>query len=287
MTEVKNTYTKYVWLLVAIIIVVLWANLPIGISGSSPLLLSFIGGGLVCGAVIMFSKHLKSFASILLPIFTFIGFAIIFTIIFSLKESSELEKNGILTTGIVIDKSSMRAKRTTIYDLKVTFYTKNETKMTVTESVSKDQFRNIQIGDKIELIYSSSNPNIITFDTKPKNANNGLLRGSDLMMVFQLDSAGAASLLELVHWKYDISHSVWLTKDQQSIIDLKVGEKLFFTTPGFDIFEEYEKDFIAMGYKSKDRIPMNKATYTSDNYSVLLENSLYGQGRFEITITKN
>lgn len=290
--KTKSSASKFIWLALAIIIAILWAKLPLSITGSSPTLLSFAGGGLVTGAVIMFSRGSDSFWIFLLPIFTFIGFGIIFTLIFSLKESSDLEENGILTTGIVIDKYTIRAKRSTIRNIEVVFYTEDKQKITVTESASKKRYRETKIGSQIKLLYSSTNPDIITFNTEPKKKKNEEkdvpLSAQDLIMLFQLDSASASGLLESVgHWKHSQTGDIWFYGNAQVTLKINKGIPLIFTTPNFKHFEVYEKDFINIGFETIKRVPMNKTTLKSKDHTIILENSLMGQGQFQIKILDN
>lgn len=286
--KTKTNPAKFIWVLIALIIAFLWAKLPLSVTGSYPVLLSFVGGALVCGATIMFSRGSDSFWIFLLPIFTFIGFSIIFTLVFSLKESSDLEENGILTTGIVIDKYTMRAKRSTIRNIEVVFYTKDKQKITVTESASKERYRNTKIGTEIKLLYSTTNPDIITFNTEPEKEKEKeiLLYAQDLITLFQLGSS-ASDLLESMHWKYSQTDSIWFYDNTQMTLKIQEDQPLVFTTSNFKHFELYEKGFKSLNYKIIDRVPLNKTTFKSEHYTVILENSLVGQGQFQVMVQDN
>ncbi len=200
-----------------------------------------------------------------------------------------MEEYGILTAVIVVDKYTMRAKRSTIRNLHVVFYTEDKRKMTVTESASKTRYRNTQIGDQIKLLYSSTNPDIITFNTEPKQKKDQdrLLpfHAQDLMTLIQLDEASASSLLESAHWKFSAIDSIWFYENSQVTLQFRTPETLIFTNPNFKHFEIYEKDFRKLNFETADRVPMNKTTFTSTDYTVVLENSLLGQGQFRIVMS--
>ncbi|GCC50846.1 hypothetical protein SanaruYs_10650 [Chryseotalea sanaruensis] len=94
------------------------------------------------------------------------GVIIVFLLTFhqSNRKSKELEANGVLTKGRVIDgqsqKTTRRFQTNTSYSIKVLYQDSKKTKHKFEASVSSSTFRNVYKGSVVDVVYSKNYPGL-------------------------------------------------------------------------------------------------------------------------------
>ncbi|MBO6517426.1 MAG: DUF3592 domain-containing protein [Bacteroidia bacterium] len=145
----------------------------------SAIFVSLIGGGLLATTLsyaissFMFGiekntlKRQKQWRGKTFGFFVFIGIVAGagFAVNHGMAQDSQLDEDGILAYGVIVDGHSQRVKRTTTYTLKIKFKTKSGKEHTSKASVSERTFSNSAIGQQVPIVYSASRPGIIKMIT--------------------------------------------------------------------------------------------------------------------------
>lgn len=102
---------------------------------------------------------LGCFLMVLIVIF-FFGFS--FLLIYSeiKKTGSELSKNGIYTTGVIVDGELLQTRKADLSNVTIKFKTKEGQEMTVVEDISAGEFEKYSKFQEVPIIYSKNYPTI-------------------------------------------------------------------------------------------------------------------------------
>ncbi len=262
--------------------------IPDHIYNSSPALISFTGAVLFTVffvlAIVAFlnwrvhatKDETKGTFPVLLGIligFILIAMSMVFWMHFGSKESAELKLHGQKVTGVIIDGSSIESRHGGSYTVTVSFNTIDGRAMTVEESVGESDFKKLQTGQEVELLYSTKDPNMIELLINPeivKDYTGGEEReitARDLLEILKTDSSSVSGLLKTINsgWNYQSEDSLWMNTRVQAAINLKTGSVRYvkINRPYFNINE-----FNGLGFRTES-MGAETAIFDSEEYSVI------------------
>ncbi len=317
-TSAKNRRTFIIWLAAAIIVFILFIfifpqqNITGGI-----MFLSILGSIILCFCIYKCFLYYKTWEVKFVvktgrPETNFSVFAalaaipaVILCFIISWRFNSgandvlkETQEEAIAT---VIDGSSVRGRSFDFTDITVKFKTKAGAEITATEDISSYQFRDFYKGQKLNIVYSKTNPqNIDLLIDKEnirdlKNTAERDLEPADLIKLLSLDRGSVTPELNKINfgWVFDGNKSVWLNEKRDEVIQIDNAELTYITGKVGSNYT-FPTKLLSMGFvrtnkdDPSDVMRTGEKIFEKDNYTTSVKKRGLGStSATVITISKN
>jgi hypothetical protein len=295
----KSKSMKIIWWLLTIFSFTLFFFLlPLSFYNVSPLIISFIGGGIVIIFLVQSLMNFTSFeelneknrekqdwrhkyvAYFVIPL---LALSFIFYYNFSSKEKSELNESGNKVKATIINGSSLTNRKGGAYNVTIRFKTKKGKVYEVEENVTKEEFLTLHKGKEIDIIYSVKNPRMIEFLTTNDNlreytkSEERELNIKDILDILSSSHSEQKTKLDKISygWSFKKSDSIWVNKRINSL--MKVNPKKSIRYIGFgQSFFNFLKELPKSGFKKIEYGDSQTHLYESEKYYVSLKMKLNG-----------
>lgn len=230
---------KIIWISLTVITVLVFLFvIPNSVYNIAPFILSFVGGALFLFFIIQSVADFKSFEEFNKPIenepkklrflpLYFIGslaLVLCFYLNFKNSEENELLKYGVKVKGTVIDGKAYTSRRGGTYDIKIRFLTRSGNLIVVNEDVGKSEFNDYYVGQKVDLIYSKKNPELIELLTTDENIKKYIqseerpLNFNDLVKLFDVIDVEKEDYLNKIQagWLKQDYQNFWINERKQT-----------------------------------------------------------------------
>lgn len=229
--------------------------------------------------------------------------AVIFSFIFSavLENGADnfLKKTQIEAEGIIVAGSSntVEARRGDVNfsSVSVEFYTKDGERILATEDVTEYEFRDFYKGQKVNLIYSSEDPQNIALLTNKtdikrfKDSEERDFEAADLITLILSKDDEVLGFLNTISfgWVYDENTQTYIN-DSKQMLFTKDANDIFLVTGEIAMYK-FPKQFQELNFKDETeggiRNPMFQKlrTLESDEYIVNIERNRIEQETFVMT----
>ncbi|MBO9200932.1 MULTISPECIES: hypothetical protein [Niastella] len=159
----------------------------------------------------------------------------------------ELKKDGIKALGKIIDGSGKSGKYSEHFDITVEYQDENGTDLTVSKSITRDEFKSFSKDQKVLLVYSKKNPSIIKILATPEEVleYTGLkerdMAIADLNALATTKKENVASLLNTVNYGWEKSKdSAWINERKNQYVSVFPELKMVVFVSGPDEYKRFQ-----------------------------------------------
>jgi len=246
-------------------------------------------------------KHGKGISGIfiLIPLPAIIIY-FIFSWVLENGENNFLKASQIEVEGTVISGSSsnynIRRTNVNVSTITVEFTTKEGKKILATEDISQYEFKDFYKGQKVKLIYSTSNPKNIGLltnksnITKFKDSEERDFKATDLIEL--INTSKKEQILKLLNkisygWEFNKSQNNW-KNNLKSMLFTKTDNKITLLTGQVAMYQ-FPKQFLKLDYKDitvggiKNPMIQKERLLENKNYITKIERIRNGQKIYVIT----
>ncbi|WP_018342614.1 hypothetical protein [Cytophaga aurantiaca] len=220
----------------------------------------------------------------------------IFISVHDSKIKSELKEYGVIVKGTVINGSSTKIKRSTTYDVNVSFHTLTNESLIVNKNVSAAEFQNLYEGAEIDIIYSSRKPSIVELllsESTIKDYMNTEERETTLddlitLLSFETNEKAGAFLNKISYgWTYDSNEAIWSNERKSIAIKLEPKVALMSSnSSGLFFSNVYMKSDELLNDMKFKKIPSDDTqvkSYESDKYRITFTRQIDNASMYVIT----
>lgn len=259
----------------------LYINYPV----ISTFLISILGTVLISKFISPTKSDRKgALVEVIMPIIMFFSF-IFFNLNLSVDhETKELNRTGIKTTAIITDKDhlSVRMRLSTrkshTYNFSIVFKNNKNESVNATIDVLKDEYEKYQIGEKIQIIYSSENNKLIhvyhEIETVISEKENSSIGVAELIKLIPLSNDSISTKLNSMNneWRYNLNDSTWIINN----IKIKLCSKTKIILTSFEPLEfSNQTSDLFSSSKYADQFRMLKFKEEKDQSSIRFSNAEY------------
>ncbi|MDT7833072.1 hypothetical protein RQM59_11810 [Flavobacteriaceae bacterium S356] len=277
----------YIWSAVLLFIFYLFiSGIPLVVYNAASTIISMVGGALAGIAIYYLIKSLKKndefsmFAS-LAPGFAAIIIGIIFVYNFLQKETRLLKNEGVITTAIITDGSSMESRRGGVYTIQVAFKNEKGVKLSKKTTIGENSYKKIGIGQEISIIYYPKNPAILTAILTEEDISNYIYSKSlkiDIKAIEKVHSMKHDEISSYLDptsslWSYtgDSDYGKGWENPTAGEIIYKNGDQIIYVKRNLSGIYKWKSDLRSNGFKQlkKEVTP----TDNGDTFSVVTNTS--------------
>ncbi len=295
----RNKIISFSLLLLSL--VMFYFFIPVNWSNKFPYFISIVGAVLAGLFLSLLIKNWKLrdgskniFSTYSIPIAIIFGtiWLVALYMHFRTQQENELIKHGQLTTGIIIsgEETTSRSirRRTSHYEVKVKFRTKEGKGYIVDKNIQWSEFNKLRKGQKIDIIYSKNNPTIIDLlidhekITKYTGSEERSIVLEDLLNFLDANKKNLKPELDKIQlgWFYNVKDSLWINEANNTAIKFTNKENIQFITTGTNSLINSENSK-ALGLKT---IILNEkfGMYESEKYKITTMIDTNGQETLSI-----
>ncbi|MFK7787601.1 MAG: DUF3592 domain-containing protein [Crocinitomicaceae bacterium] len=186
-------------------------------------------------------------------------FSFIFSSVLERGEDNLLKETQVEAEGVIVAGSSntigIRRGDINFSSVSVEFYTKEGERILATEDISEYEFKDYRKGQKVKLIYSSEDPQIIELLTsksairKFKDSEERDIKARDLLVLIDANDTDVLSLLNKISygWSYDQSTRSY-KNDSKGMLLRKEPNEIFLMTNEISMYT-LPREFLALEFK--------------------------------------
>jgi heme/copper-type cytochrome/quinol oxidase subunit 4 len=284
----KRKKRKIIYFIIFVLAIIFSTLIPLSIAVKSTKLIYFFGTVFTVFSLFQIIFDFRSYSdfelkmkSKFLELF-FIFFTVVITItifvgyktLHDYKLDLELNENGIETEGKIINREVSKIKNNSTYSVTFEFLDQSGLGRTITLDVTENQYIRSQIGRKVKVKYSSTNPNLakILFEESEELLNSDLREMNiwELIEFVDLNDSQVSEELSKIHysWQYDSINKIWNNSDTYEKIKKKDQQMIIYNK---DSNIEFENNLIANGYNKTINNPTT-STFLSERYTITIIN---------------
>lgn len=198
---------------------------------------------------------------------------------FRSAETRELKKYGARVIAMVADGTATTIKRSTTYTLTLRFKIEADgDTYSVKENVSESEYHSVGKGSKVEIIYSTRDPEILDILISDAAYEKYLgIKKTEIglehvfgFMELDKDALGRKLNEMSYRWEYDQENMVWINEKEDQGVQVYKGRRVMFISPSAG-FLEYPEELKALGFEPQDNGEKRPDTFVSDEYSVKID----------------
>lgn len=292
--RVDDKKMRWVWLISLVLSIVAFLFLiPNSVYNLSPLIFSVLGAALSMLFLIQIfynfrniqdyhdkvehgnDTKFKILAVSSIPL-TFILY-MTFWMNFAFDKSNEIEEYGMKTKGTIISAHVTNIRRKTgsgkVFYAKVKFVTENRKTIISEEQITEEQYKNISIGQEIEVSYSKKDPNIVELNIEEKKdlANLKISQLIDLLNIPK-DSVGL-KLKTLNPRLKQVDENNW--KDEHNDVIRIDNSKMVSAIIRGDLMSKFYLELKQLGFKRVE-VESDQELFESEDYKIILNKRIDG-----------
>ena len=284
----KRKKRKIVYLIIFVLAIIFSTLIPLSIAVKSTKLIYFFGAILTVFSLFQIIFDFKSYSNFEIKMknkfleVVFIFFTVVITITFfagyktlhDYRLNLELNENGIVTEGKIINREVTKIKNNSSFTVTFEFLDQSGLGRTITLDVTENQYIRSQIGRKVKVKYSSTNPKLskILFEESEELLNSDLREMNiwELIEFVDLNDSQISEELSKIHygWQYDSINKIWNNSDTYENIKKKDQQMIIYNKDSNIEFENY---LIANGYNKTINNP-NTSTFLSEAFTITIIN---------------